>query len=301
MMNGRTASISPTPLRKGSFKPAYLDHTTPLGAVRYAQDAHHVEVIPPRASIQERRSHRGGKRGQVVGFSDRSRRTLRNLANSIAWTSVPEGGVLFITLTYPDVYPSKSQVWRRHLRNFQRRLERRFGKHAVIWKLERQDRGAPHWHLVLLASEMPAGDLGSFRGWVAVAWAEVCANSEEAHGKVGTSVERWEDRRHLLGDAVRYLAKSSQQFLDEEKGELLAVGRLWGIWHADLLPLAWKVIALPEEVLHRFYRVLRRYLKRHSSGVVRKLTGRLAATTTERLLDWALAASRASSAAPRRQ
>lgn len=272
----------------GLLKTTYPAHIPVPDVIRFARGAHRIEVIPARVPLLPRTAAPRGKRQPVRGFSSEARRRLLALADSIAWPQVPAGCVLFVTLTYPSVFPAQSSAWRKHLRSFQRRLERQYGKHAVIWKLESQGRTAPHWHLVLFASASISEDLAGFRGWVADAWAEVCGTNDPAHRHAGTRVQRWKDWGKHPGNAVRYLAKSGQQFADGETGEALAVGRLWGKWNATLLPLAWHEVKVPRPVLIPILRVLRKLFQRRSSGRIHRISGRLSAAGSERLVEWAL-------------
>lgn len=54
----------------------------------------------------------------------------------------------FVTLTYPAKFPTVSRA-KRDLKVFQQRLIRRFPGSGGIWKLEPQERGAPHYHLLI--------------------------------------------------------------------------------------------------------------------------------------------------------
>jgi hypothetical protein len=61
--------------------------------------------------------------------------------------------VLFATLTFPNAYPGAREAKRRFNKRFRMRLARRFGKRALEWKMEPQERGAPHFHLLMWLSK----------------------------------------------------------------------------------------------------------------------------------------------------
>jgi hypothetical protein len=92
-----------------------------------------------------------GKRGQVKGFSDAARRRLMQLLAMVRRGAVP----LFVTLTYPDVFPKDFAVFKAHLEAFGKRVRRRWPEASLVWRLEfqprksGQNRGqvAPHFHL----------------------------------------------------------------------------------------------------------------------------------------------------------
>jgi len=87
---------------------------------------------------------RGGKRGKVTEFSDRSRKRLTRLLHRLS----PAWGV-FITLTVADasVEPqrAKRRLW------LVTRWLRKLGFDAIVWKQEFQARGAVHFHLLAFA------------------------------------------------------------------------------------------------------------------------------------------------------
>lgn len=146
-----------------------------------------------------------------------------------------EGRPAMVTLTYPGdwlaVAPD-SATCHGHLLALRRRFERRFGRPLLcIWKREFQRRGAPHYHLFVVAPEpdaepversrvgvgrpvprvrgfigpmpeatgllvgpLPLAPAQSFRSWLAEAWASIVGHADP--------VER---ARHLLaGTAVDY-------------------------------------------------------------------------------------------------
>ena len=81
----------------------------------------------------------------MEGFSDNSRRRYRRklarVGNSMA---LP----LFVTLTYPDTYPH-ARIAKQHERTLWKRIERAFPQGCATWRLDLQERGAPHFHLLV--------------------------------------------------------------------------------------------------------------------------------------------------------
>lgn len=86
-----------------------------------------------------------GKRAEVKGFSVRSRSRLNKKIAMLKKHELP----LFVTLTYGDNYPVEATEYKRHLHNFFKSLARHFPSYGAIWKLEFQERGAAHFHLLL--------------------------------------------------------------------------------------------------------------------------------------------------------
>lgn len=142
----------------------------------------------------------------------------------IDWGGIA-GRSYFVTLTYPERYPDDGRVWKKHLRAFLRRLERR-GLQGAVWRLEFQERGAPHFHLLLVFVDKV--DLSWLREYVSVAWYEVVGSGDEKHFLAGTNCQQVRVGRGLMSYIAKYLAK--------EAVDGVAVGRRWGV--VGELPLA---------------------------------------------------------------
>jgi hypothetical protein len=82
---------------------------------------------------------------------------------------------MFLTLTYPDDFPDPD-VSKKHLRKFIKRLVRRFPFIGLIWKLEPQQRGAPHYHFLIWGADYI--DLLTF---VPQAWYEIAGGGDPKH------------------------------------------------------------------------------------------------------------------------
>jgi len=173
----------------------------------------------------------GGDRGDVWGFSAASRGRLMRLLARVDWGALlPSGSCRFrrsqrahfVTLTYPESYPGDWQVWKAHLKAFLMRLQRRFPDlRGVLWKLEFQERGAPHFHLLTVFDG--SRDVVSFRRWVLRSWFEVCKTGDDAHGRSGTSVEQvYGPASKLMAYMTKYLAKPGLAPCQ--------TGRVWGLW-----------------------------------------------------------------------
>ena len=103
-----------------------------------------VTVKYPIRAKPDKRKQNYVPRGTVHGLSNAARKRLLDKLMRIQWA---EEHNKFITLTYPAAYPPTS-VSKTHLRAFLERLRRAHPESAAIWRLEFQERGAPHFHLV---------------------------------------------------------------------------------------------------------------------------------------------------------
>ncbi len=102
-----------------------------------------IEEIPPE--------HIYGKREKIYRFSDASRLRLLRFLASLPFNDL--GRKYFLTLTYHNIYPHNSRVAKADLHLFLIRLQRKYPGVRYIWKMEFQDRGAPHFHIILFVSK----------------------------------------------------------------------------------------------------------------------------------------------------
>jgi len=166
----------------------------------------------------------GGKRQDVLGFSRESRKRLMQLVASLDTTTLV-GKTQFVTLTYHRTWGAYSPAWHDDLRKFLQRLERQYGQHAVIWRLEYQKRGAPHFHLLVLdeTSIDPA--------WCVHAWGEIAHSDSEYHGEYGIDVQRLDSVEKAMVYLAKYVAKPADGTIPARGG------RMWGVRRKELLPV----------------------------------------------------------------
>lgn len=170
----------------------------------------------------------GGIRGEVKGFSNASRlRLMRLVAGVERGAELP----LFITLTYPNSFPD-ARSSKRHLKIFFQRFNRSFPFHGSIWKLEPQQRGAPHYHILTWGLE-----LDPIQNFVPVAWFDIAGGGDEKH-------LRWHEgefqNQHCVQQVYSYngVIKYAEKYLGKtfEVEGWKNVGRYWGIVNRDNVP-----------------------------------------------------------------
>lgn len=190
-------------------------------------------IIAKRRSLSPVVAPVGLLRGSIRGFSVASRGRLIRRLMRLDWPgligskhSVFVQG-LFITLTYPDIFPDASERWKRDIDTWFKRLSRKFSGVSVVWKMEIKTRktgvnsgqSAPHFHL-LFYSDTPL-NLGDFRSWLSLSWYEVVGSDDEKHLRAGTQAKRiYGTVGKLLSYCSKYLAK---EFVSD-----LETGRVWG-------------------------------------------------------------------------
>jgi hypothetical protein len=164
----------------------------------------------------------GGLRGEVNGFSRRSRSRMNKKMNMLKKHCLPS----FITLTYGESYPTDFEVYKRDLDNFYKAIFYKYPEISSIWKLEFQERGAAHFHLLVWG--LPV-DLQSVLSYVVHTWHRIAGAGQEDHrlfhmGLLAGSrpcVEKIKSFNGVIYYASKYLAK-----VQEVEGH---TGRIWGV------------------------------------------------------------------------
>jgi hypothetical protein len=196
----------------------------------------------------------GPKRGEVMLFSEKSRQRLRlSLAKVDQRRS---GRPIFGTLTYPMDFPVDAEIFKRHLKMFSQRFIRAFPDAGFHWKLEFQERGAPHFHPIFWKLSNDHEFMRRFRAWLACSWFEIVGSGDERHLRAGTSADVVESQLGIIRYVSGYVSKSDQS----KPG--FRVGRYWGIVNRTKVPWAKEVVvdlSSGEGKLVR--RIARRYLK----------------------------------------
>ena len=217
----------------------------------------------------------GSKRGNVTGFSDKSRRRLqRNLATmkvaEVAYT-------MALTLPGCDVECFEHSFVMEAAKKLFRRLSvtQRFTGVSGFWKREIQKRGALHYHLLLYGLE-DDGRRAEFQAWMVAQWCSLFASSitaeqREHHRWWHARAENMQLVRNFSGYFSKYLGK------DEDAAGGVA-GRWWGSFNKRLLPKSPRADAAIQGketvMLHRLARKLRE--KKMDAGKQRMLEKRMA-------------------------
>jgi len=167
-------------------------------------------------------------------MSPASRRRFRLHLMSIDWSRYKS---FWVSLTYHNRWPASSEGWKRDLDVFGKRVWRRWGARGLeffTWRLERQQRGAPHHHLIFSFREGSDVSAGAFRAWCTRAWLQIVGGWESdwaamAHGvdvQNVVSVDRHD--RPQLGGILGYLV-SEHCKVDQDAWGGEHTGRVWGI------------------------------------------------------------------------
>jgi len=165
----------------------------------------------------------------------------------------------FVTLTYPAKFPTVDRA-KRDLKIFEQRLARRFPGSGGIWKLEPQERGAPHYHLLVWGPSVV-----ELLGWVCKNWYEIAGDNDPMHllfhmGTLKDSkpcVSKVRSWRGVWSYAAKYLGKTFQVADWGNKW----TGRFWGVFNRENIPFGqMKTIHLPYTKAVQILRYQRRYM-----------------------------------------
>jgi len=219
-------------------------------SLSYAETGSYVQLRYKQGKREEekekekrKRASDARKRGRVSGFSSRSRYRMLTLLNSLpdSWP-LP----LMIGLTYPSEWPGDWELWKNHQNRIFKAFQRRFPGCMMVWKLEPQQRGAPHFHVFIYTKEDM--DLE----WLSKTWYRIVASGDEKHLLAGTNCQRAETRAGSLSYASKYLGKEVALMPGWEH-----VGRYWGVWNrpSDLLEKTW----LPQKSAYTIRRIIWKY------------------------------------------
>lgn len=172
----------------------------------------------------------GGLRGIVKGFSRGSR---RRLMSKIAGVRREAALPCFVTLTYPKSFPEPKQS-KYHLKLFIQSMKRAFPEVGIIWKLEPQQRGAPHYHLLVWGSNEK-----NLRAWVPTAWFDIAGGGDNLHllwheGKLKNKhcTQQVNSFNGVWAYASKYLGKTFEVAGWDSK----AVGRFWAVVNPANIP-----------------------------------------------------------------
>lgn len=131
-----------------------------------------------------------------------------------------------ITLTYPSDYPLDGRAVKRHLKRLiEWLLYHECGNY--VWILEFQDRGAPHFHIVV--------DRFIGKKALSEAWFRIVGSGDDKHLSAGTQIESIRSKGGLSHYLKAYIYKQAQK---DVPVEFQSVGRFWGNNRELVRPLA---------------------------------------------------------------
>ncbi len=138
---------------------------------------------------------------------------------------------VFMTLTYPSNM-TDGERGKHHLRAFLERIRRKFPTASGIWRIEYQERGAVHFHLLFFS--LPFWKADEIR----VAWGEIIG---EENPRI--KIEICRSRRKTTYYMSKYVAKLSERAsVSLSNVPYSHVGRHWGYFNKPDIPMAELII-----------------------------------------------------------
>lgn len=206
---GRFYPVAPNhPILKSWEPKDRLTHEV-LGVKIYAKDLH-VSDNNKRTPRKVNTRKITAKRGVIKKYSFLASRRLRFVMRNIAHLMQ-----VIITLTYPLDYPMDGALVKKHLHRFLSWLRQR--GYRNVWILEFQERGAPHFH-ILVDNKIDHKE-------VAQKWYAIVASGDEKHLRAGTETRAIKSKGGIAHYMTSYLNKAKQKAVPEEYQK---VGRFWG-------------------------------------------------------------------------
>lgn len=264
---GGPGGITPPKHRKSPAGPKVAPSAG--GKMQFWVDGSLVKVSKPSGSCNH---SGGGKRSIVLGFSKGSRRRILQKLAMLIRTVLP----LFVTLTYPADFPVDYTQWKKHLDTWCKRLHRRYPAAGLIWRLEPQKRGAPHYHMLIFGVELTP----EVRDWIAQSWFEVVASGDIKHLHHGSDCQAVRSPRGVRAYVGKYIAKVQAPVVSaptEDSVDWSRVGRWWGVRYTENLP--WSEVLGADGLTYREAAVFMRYLRRYLKGQGVKVSGSLPGMT----------------------
>lgn len=235
----------------------------------------------------------GIPRGNVVGFSRKSKARLCKFMATVDADALEPGETGFITGTLPggdvDHWLPYALRFKRLMDTWFKRVERVFPTCWIVWKLEPQQRGAPHFHA--LVGNVPNWALASLE----LAWWEVVGSGDADHRLYGCDAQPMRDWSQASIYASKYMGKETAAALEAvvDRDERIAAlwsspGRYWGIRGREHLPIKPAVYKLSPRAYYQARRIMRRYAKArgYRLSARRNLFTFMRSKDQQRLLDY---------------
>lgn len=270
---GPVDSSAPPSFASGALgNSTYPARLSPALSLNVWSDGSLVEtkrLINPDPFLDSDGKHTSATRSEVRSLTSAARRRLSATVAKLR----RDAPCHFITLTYPghaeNWSPKLSEFGppvplpgprqsKQDLRSFFKWIRRHFSNFAAVWKLEPQERGVPHFHLLAYGLPDDAAVMESLRK----RWHLQVGREQDAH------FDRGFDADYLGTDAdkarayvSKYVAKGDALLLNPDHGPHAgrSPGRFWGLEFRQSLPFSDCIeMQIPPEFAAVAIRTLRR-------------------------------------------
>jgi len=199
------------------------------------------------------------KRGRVTTFSRKSRLSMFRAAASIRLEELSRGW--WISLTYHHRCPAGKKQLIDDIEAWTQAVRRKFPRMVYVKRLEFQERGFPHWHLLVWTERgNMAFDTPRAGRWMHRLWHRIAEPTSKHHAEHGPNVQPLDTWRKTLAYISKYCAKEQD---GEQDGY---TGRRWSTsYHLPRRPYQKGEITLRQMVRLRRAALLLVRLRRGSS------------------------------------
>jgi len=157
----------------------------------------------------------------IKNFSQKSRRHLFDIFNKINYSSY--GVPLFLSLTWHYDNPTSRHSIKLFLKLFRQRLERIFPPFHYVWKFEYQERGTPHFHIMLLPLNHSTVFYSKEKEEeIKKHWNDLKTCKCKFCKKYSAHVVKVSTYQMALSYIAKEIAKVQENYLDHD------LGRIWG-------------------------------------------------------------------------
>lgn len=172
--------------------------------------------IPPKGLLKK--IPRGEK---IKEFSVNSKRRLSQKLNQIRFDLYATR--FFVTLTFHDDFPVTGLDLKKMLDRFQKKLHSEINGLGLVWRLEFQDRGAPHFHFFVLSEKRSCGfTKNHLSRIIRDSWFSLFDFVSESHKIFGCDIREIVDDSKTCSYICKYVGKI------DESSKHPGFGRRWG-------------------------------------------------------------------------
>lgn len=211
-----------------------------LGAIAIATEHDEVMVAPSASGLDAEEETDADAtaekktRGRIKGFSHRSRKRACLVMSQ--WR--PDLQVGLGTVTYPAEWPDASTV-AKHRGSLIRALMKQWPQCKGMLRLEYQQRGAPHFHLVL-DGFTGISEVLAFREWLREKWCRIIGGKAWTQFDLASSQDA---AKYYLTKEVTKTIQGSEQWL--AASGVSHEGRCWWLIRKREMRFVWAELLLP--------------------------------------------------------
>jgi hypothetical protein len=198
----------------------------------------------------------------ISKFSTKSRRKMLNVLTRINFKKYKK--VVFLTTTFHRVKPTDKHILKYMLKRFIKKLSNNRKNIDYIWRVENQDRGMPHFHIILLYKNWSGNYTeNEFNAIMTTKWLDITKEINEYSIKHSCKTIFPEEKNNYAFYCAKYCSK------EEKKDTADILNRRWGSSYCLFInPLS--NLTFDERDLYKIKLALVEYVKRQLQKSKRK-------------------------------